>query len=151
MKLDDRLLIMFLAEEYNTSLSKVHLAIDERFRHRIIVTIESEDNINFFSIDEEDPEVQKIFKESRLYTENGFIHRRVIEQYPCKPVKYEKSCDTCTQKQTMKHYPFRMNLEDDGETWESVECIHKGDDVGDMHIYVYGCANPMICPYYERK
>lgn len=146
MKLDDRLLIMFLAEEYNTSPSKVHLAIDERFLHRIIVTIESEENINFFSIDEEDPEVQKIFKENGLYTENGFIHRRVIEQYPCKPVKYEKSCDTCTQKQTMKHYD-----EDDGETWESVECIHKGDDVGDMHIYAYGCANPMICPYYERK
>ena len=123
MKLDDRLLIIFLAEEYNTSLSKVHLAIDARSPHRIIVTIESEENINFFSIDEEDHEVQKIFKENGLYTEEGFIHRRVIEQYPCKPVTYEKSCDTCTQKQTMKHYD-----EDDGETWESVECIHKGGD-----------------------
>jgi hypothetical protein len=146
MKLDDRLLIYFLAEEYNTSLSKVHLAIDARSPHRIIVTIESEENINFFSIDEEDHEVQKIFKENGLYTENGFIHRRVIKQYPCKPVKYEKSCDTCTQKQTMKHYD-----EDDGETWESVECIHKGDDVGDMHIYAFGCSNPTLCPYYERK
>ena len=95
---------------------------------------------------EEDPEVQKIFKENGLYTEHGFIHRRKIERYPCRPVRYEKSCETCTQKQTMKHYDDEL-----GETWESVECVHKGDNVGDMHIYDYGCTNPTKCPYYERK